>query len=116
MTSAMISDNRSPLLPLVGFLLLVVMVFSSGWLADRQQRTFALVREGLEVENRLSSVLSAFHAAETGQRGYLLTGEAAYLQPYEAALPLIDPQLAALALATADNPRLQASLRLLGPL
>ena len=39
------------------------------------------------------SVLSATRDAETGQRGYLLTARAAYLEPYDAAIALIDRRL-----------------------
>lgn len=39
-TSTMPLDNRSMLLPLLGFILLVVMVFGSVWLANQQQQSF----------------------------------------------------------------------------
>jgi len=46
--------------------------------------------------------------AETGQRGYLYTGESKYLAPYQDALSKIDPQIDAITTLTADNPRQQA--------
>jgi PAS domain S-box-containing protein len=109
-------DNRSMLPPLMGFILLVVMVFGSVWLARQQQQSFILVRHALEVENGLSSVFSELQDAETGQRGFLLTGEASYLKPYEAAITVIDQEVKALAVTTADNPRQQASLKRLSEL
>ncbi len=109
-------DNRSMLPPLLGFILLVVMVFGSVWLANQQQQSSTLVRHALEVENRLSSVFSQLQDAETGTRGFLLTGEASYLKPYEAAISVIDREVKALAVTTADNPRQQASLKRLGEL
>ena len=102
--------------PLLGFILLVVMVFGSVWLANQQQQSFTLVRHALEVENGLSSVFSELQDAETGQRGFLLTGEASYLKPYEAAITVIDREVKALAVTTADNPRQKASLKRLGEL
>ncbi|MCU1295267.1 MAG: hypothetical protein JWP08_4117, partial [Bryobacterales bacterium] len=42
----------------------------------------------------LNEVLSTITDAETGQRGYLLTGQPRYLSPYEKALKVIDGQLA----------------------
>jgi PAS domain S-box-containing protein len=45
----------------------------------------ALVR-AKEIELDYERLLSALRDAETGQRGYLLTGDVAYLQPYEAAV------------------------------
>ena len=43
----------------------------------------------LEMEAALHEALGLIVDAETGQRGYLLTGKEEYLQPYEAALPKI---------------------------
>ncbi|HEY6475644.1 MAG TPA: CHASE3 domain-containing protein, partial [Polyangia bacterium] len=37
----------------------------------------------LEVTQRLELLLSTYQDAETGQRGYLLTGDERYLAPYE---------------------------------
>jgi len=46
--------------------------------------------------------------AETGQRGYLYTGDSRYLTPYYEATSKIEPQVDAIANLTADNPRQQA--------
>src|SRR6185369_4995799 len=43
----------------------------------------------LEMESALHEALGLIVDAETGQRGYLLTGKDEYLQPYQAALPKI---------------------------
>jgi signal transduction histidine kinase len=43
----------------------------------------------LEMEAALHEALALIVDAETGQRGYLLTGKDEYLQPYQAALPKI---------------------------
>ena len=109
----MTSDNRSQLTLLLGFALLVVMILGSVWLADQQKQSFALVRHTLEVESRISTVLSDLQDAETGQRGFLLTGQDDYLKPYEAAISRIDRDIKALAAATADNPRQQTSMQTL---
>lgn len=42
---------------------------------------------------QLEQVVSTLEDAETGQRGYLLTGERVYLEPYEQALSRIPGQL-----------------------
>ncbi|CAN7658191.1 response regulator [Acidovorax sp. LjRoot117] len=47
---------------------------------------------------------SALKDAETGQRGFLLTGEVAYLQPYQLALTSLDRQMTALKASTNDDP------------
>jgi PAS domain S-box-containing protein len=61
-----------------------------------------------EVLGELERTLSLLKDAETGQRGYLLTGDEAYLGPYRAGLPAIDRSLEHLASLASDNPRQQA--------
>lgn len=53
---------------------------------------------------RLSTLLSTLQDAEIGQRGYLLTGDASYLSPYEHAVGQLDEQLRRLF----DSPVMQA--------
>jgi CHASE3 domain sensor protein len=57
-----------------------------------------------EVLTRLEAVLSTLKDAETGQRGYLLAGEASYLEPYREAVDRLPGQIAALRQLTLDNP------------
>ena len=52
----------------------------------------------------LDDVLSAVKDAETGQRGYLLTSNEAYLGPYNAAAQEIETRLDALRRLTLDSP------------
>jgi signal transduction histidine kinase len=54
--------------------------------------------------------------AETGQRGYILTGDRTYLTPYLNARQHLDGELAQLQQLTADNPAQQARLAALQPL
>ena len=89
--------------PLVaGFLLLGAVVLGTLWLVDRQQRSFAQVRQTLEVQNRLASILSHLQDAETGQRGFLLTGRNEYLEPYDASTASLGAEFARLSAALAD--------------
>lgn len=111
MPVVMTPDNRSQTAMLIGFVLLFLMIFLSFWLADQQKQTFAMVRQTLEVEGRLSTLRSDIQEAETGQRGYLLTGQTDYLAPYESAIARIDGDVKALGAATADDPRQQALMR-----
>ena len=48
----------------------------------------------------LDALFSTMQDAETGQRGFLLTGNEKYLQPYEDALSKADPELSAIATLT----------------
>jgi CHASE3 domain sensor protein len=52
----------------------------------------------------LHQLTTAVMDAETGQRGFLLTGDEAYLKPYEAAVSRFAPLLAALNLRVAPHP------------
>src|SRR5713101_2166076 len=74
------------------------------------------VRHTHEVLNGLDEVLSAFKDAETGQRGYIITGEARYLEPYKGARELADQKLTHLRELTADNPVQQQRLTAIEPL
>jgi PAS domain S-box-containing protein len=51
----------------------------------------------------LEAVLSDLRDAETGQRGYLLTGDEKYLEPYRKAVAIIDADLNRLDLLDADD-------------
>ena len=49
---------------------------------QRLRKTAALTLESSAIQAKLSGVLKDLTDMETGQRGYLLTGDPAYLQPY----------------------------------
>jgi methyl-accepting chemotaxis protein len=82
----------------------------------RQTDTANAVTHTYAVENELTQLLSSLQDAETGQRGYLITGSDSYLAPYTAALPAIAQQRTELASLVADNPDQQAHLDALEPL
>jgi len=63
------------------------------------------------VLTELEATLSTLKDAETGQRGYLLTGEERYLEPYYSARARINQQVVGLQQLTADNKRQQQRLR-----
>jgi signal transduction histidine kinase len=104
------------LLPLgFGFLLLILSALLAIWLSVRQNDASQWVRHTLEVENRVNLVRSLITEAESGQRGYLLTGRSEYLRPYQAALDRLPVEIEALQQATIDNPREQANIQRLKP-
>src|SRR4051812_33643823 len=51
----------------------------------------------------LETLLSLMKDAETGQRGYIITGEEPYLDPYTNAVENIEPMVKSLRSLTADN-------------
>ncbi len=69
----------------VGFLLLIVIVAAVASFTLILQRTADQVRDNFAVSLALSDLISTLTDAETGQRGYLLTGDEHYLAPYAAA-------------------------------
>src|SRR6202521_370809 len=69
-----------------------------------------------QVLTQLEAVLSLLKDAETGQRGYVITGEESYLEPYQGALGKIDQSLQDVRKLTEDNPRQQQRLDVLDPL
>ena len=61
-----------------------------------QQRGSEAVRHALAVDGRLGRVLSAVQDAETGQRGYLLTEDENFLQPFRAGRSKVNDEIARL--------------------
>ena len=94
--------------PAVAVALLVVALVIDAGLALHNIREVAVslqwVSHTHEVLARLEAVLSTLKDAETGQRGYLLTGEASYLEPYREAVDRLPGQIAGLRQLTLDNP------------
>ncbi len=75
-------------------LLLVATVAATYWIGQvRTQYGRSLLRVHNTVD-ALNVVLSTLKDAETGQRGYLLTGNSTYLSPYTSATGRVDGQLA----------------------
>src|ERR1700734_3263590 len=70
----------------------------------------ALVVRSGDALTALEDVLSTVKDAETGQRGYLLTGKDSYLDPYNAAVREVGPRLDTLQRLTIDNPAQQDRL------
>jgi PAS domain S-box-containing protein len=66
--------------------------------------TFASVEKSYLVEARSRSLFKLMMDMETGLRGYLLTGEDHFLEPYRAAEPQIDPALRDLLKLVRSNP------------
>jgi PAS domain S-box-containing protein len=70
----------------------------------------SLVTHTGTVLSEAQALLTGVVDAETGQRGYLITGEESYLAPYNNALGAIDGHLGQLKSLTADNPEQQRRL------
>jgi PAS domain S-box-containing protein len=93
---------------ITGFLLLLVLLAANA-LVMRRQLGIQLQRQDWVSHTRqvlfqLTSIESLVEDAETGQRGFLYTGDPKYLAPYQYASSRIDPEIDELAKLTADNP------------
>ncbi|TIU50744.1 MAG: response regulator [Mesorhizobium sp.] len=92
-------------LPIVaGFAALALIVGARAVLVESQRANRAAARETIEYQEQLSGLLSLAQDAESSQRGYLLTGEKSYLEPYRKAVEAIPGQLARIeSAATPDD-------------
>lgn len=81
--SSNIARNTLALMAAGTTVLLAIMLLSF-WLVGETRESARNVELGRDVRIAASTILSDLIDAETGQRGYLLTGRESYLEPYEA--------------------------------
>lgn len=95
--------NRNYAFPLVGLIALLLLVISELSYQQASRSLDQLGRMGLvRVTNQ--TVLRLVIDAETGQRGYLLTGRKEYLRPYDTAISEINRLVAELDTYYANDP------------
>src|SRR5467141_3842751 len=104
-------------LVLGGFAIATGILVFVGWQSYRNTARFAEASEWrkhtYEVLRNLDEAAARFVDAETGQRGYLLTGDESYLEPYRAAINNIDQTIGNLKSLTSDNPNQQKRIQIL---
>jgi CheY-like chemotaxis protein/CHASE3 domain sensor protein len=106
------SSARSgpPLPPAVfaGFATAVVaVILMAGVSYQAQQRSMAAanaVTQGVELIVQVQNALSSTKDAETGQRGFLLTGDEAYLEPFNSGRAALDGELNKIRDLITDSP------------
>jgi PAS domain S-box-containing protein len=95
----------------LGLVLIVAVLVLSGGLALRNTMRLnedaAAVASAQQVLDLTAAVLRTLLDAQTGQRGFLLTGKEKYLEPYDEATKQLDGLLAALADKATGNPARQ---------
>ena len=105
---------------LAGFVIATAILVFVGWQSYRNTARFAEAdawqNHTYEVLNLLDNAVGRLSDAETGQRGYLLTGEESYLEPYRAAIKNMDQTIGNLKRLTSDNPNQQKRIQTLEPL
>jgi signal transduction histidine kinase len=104
-------------LPLsAGFLALACVATASVWLVTANSRYQALVVHTQEVQTQAYRLLALVQGLDTGQRGYLLTGDERFLGPYVERMRDAATFVLSLKSLTSDNPVQQreiAALQLL---
>ncbi len=99
------------------FVAILLLVSSLTWEALDAVRAARIWSEHTwEVLGTLRNLEIGIRDAETGQRGYLLTGDEDYLTPYKDAMDRVTFLQGDLQRLTADSPRQQARLEQLSPL
>jgi methyl-accepting chemotaxis protein len=103
-----------------GFALALAILVAIGTVTYRSTskltETAEWVAHTYRVLDELEGVLSGMKDAETGQRGYILTGDEKYLEPYSGAQVSVDQGVKSLRDLTKDNVNQQRRLDILEPL
>lgn len=98
----------------IAAIILLILMASNTYLAidhlKRIQATAALSLESASVQAGIARVWQDFTDMDTGQRGYLLTDDSAYLQPYVDVKSTIATHFAALRSALANHPQSEQAL------
>ena len=82
-----------------GAVLLLALVAAAAWIAAVNAQALDAAHRAQVLRDQVAGIVIAIGNAETGQRGYLLTGSDDYLDPYEKAAPELPAQLDQLAAA-----------------
>lgn len=81
----------------------------------RARESRALVAHTRNVIDRAQAMFSALQDAETGERGYMITGDPDYLEPYDRGVATLRADTAALRALMRGNPEQEARLDSLSP-
>ncbi|MDM9646820.1 CHASE3 domain-containing protein [Rhizobium sp. S163] len=88
------------LLVVVGVIAVIYLTVS---ISAHDRQVEQKVRDTIANQSAISEIRSLLQDAEIGQRGYLLTGDELYLDPYSEALPTVGLAVDGLAKRTADD-------------
>jgi methyl-accepting chemotaxis protein len=103
-----------------GYALALAILLVIGVVSYRNMVAFSSsvewVTHSLQVRDNLGKLLTKLTDAETGQRGYVITGEERFLEPYRGASQAVSQEMNDLRKLTADNSSQQQRLDALGPL
>ncbi|MDA3822760.1 MAG: CHASE3 domain-containing protein [Bacteroidales bacterium] len=91
----------------LSFAIVLILMLVNGAITllqmDKIERDNRWVLHTRQVLYTISAELNSLHDAETGQRGFIITGLDNYLEPFDQAMKQIPEQLASLKQLTSDN-------------
>ena len=99
---------------LVGFLAVLAIVAASVWLARYTDRQIVVLDNEQKLRREAFTLIGLVQSAEAGQRGYLLTREEPYLEPYLHAVRDLDEALDTLHALVEGRPEYAAAVDDLG--
>lgn len=88
---------------IAGVLLLLAIVASALVLMSETRQSFNVLVNERDIRSAASDLFSLLQDAESGQRGYLLTGDTAFLEPYRDATAQVQPGIDRLVQLTAGR-------------
>ena len=98
----------------VGFGSILVLVITVGFASNRGVNQLLTSSQWVAhthlVQSRLIALLSTVQDGVIGERGFAITGDATYLQPYTDASARVDDEIQALKALVADNPEQEKRL------
>jgi len=99
---------------LIGFsisLLILILSSVASYISIKSLLNSAqLVEHSNLVSKKTNEIISTMKDAETGQRGFLLTGEPAFLEPYNGSYDKVLGMIADVKDLTKDNPEQQTNM------
>ncbi|WP_082514007.1 CHASE3 domain-containing protein [Methylobacterium sp. Leaf465] len=93
---------------IIGFLLLIATAAATANLVAEQDANRAELRRSVRIRDAIFTLYSGLQDAESGQRGFLLSGDETYLKLYEEAGARTPGRLSTIAEAVARNPGMSA--------
>jgi signal transduction histidine kinase/DNA-binding response OmpR family regulator/CHASE3 domain sensor protein len=99
--------DRAGLISVAGAFLLILSIAAAGLNMRTSEHDDAEIKAATRMSARAEAVLSAMKDLETGERGFLLTGQERFLQPYYGGLQSLDAELPAGLPAAEDLPQLR---------
>jgi len=91
----------------IAFALLIVVGIALSTLVGTQRTDHAIVQHTMEVKEALSATQIAVYEAETGMRGFIITGRDDFLAPFLVAKDILPLHIGNIQKLTADNARQQ---------